>query len=251
MSFITVAYALLFYVAIVVLVGGLAYKIRAYFALPVPMKVFTAPAPRTRGGAVFRVFREVAFFESLFYSNKWIWIFGALFHASLAIVLLCHLRYFTQPVWGWVALLQFVGQYIGFAFVAGLGGLWARRLLEERSRYVSGISDHLMLALLMGIGLSGLAMRYVAHTDIVAVKAFALGLLRFDWQPLPTDPLLLAHLGLVAALMIVLPFSKLLHIPGVFFSPAQNQVDDAREQRQLAKWNAALDAVREAPGLRE
>ncbi len=108
-----------------------------------------------------------------------------------------------------------------------------------------------MLALLMGIGLSGLAMRYVAHTDIVAVKAFALGLLRFDWQPLPTDPLLLIHLVLVAALMIVLPFSKLLHIPGVFFSPAQNQVDDAREHRQLAKWNAALDAVREAPAIRE
>lgn len=251
MSLVTVAYALLFYVAIVVLVGGLAFKIRAYFALPVPMKVFTAPAPRTRGGALFRVFREVAFFESLFVSNKWIWIFGALFHASLLVVLLAHLRYFTQPVWQWVALLQFIGQYAGFALVAGLGGLWARRLFEERSRYVSGLSDHLMLALLMGIGLSGLAMRHVAHTDIVAVKAFALGLLRFNWQPLPTDLFLLIHLALVAALMIVLPFSKLLHIPGVFFSPAQNQVDDARERRQLADWNAALDAVREAPAVRE
>jgi len=123
--------------------------------------------------------------------------------------------------------------------------LWARRLFEERTRYISGLSDHLMLALLMGIGISGLAMRHVAHTDIVQLKAFALGLVYFDWQPLPTDLFVLVHLVLVAALLIVLPFSKLLHIPGVFFSPAQNQMDDAREKRQIAEWNAAYDAKRE------
>ena len=43
-----------------------------------------------------------------------------------------------------------------------------------------------MLALLLAIGLTGLGMRFVAHTDIVAVKIFMLGLLRFDWQPLPS-----------------------------------------------------------------
>jgi len=245
MSLLTIAYALLFYGATAVLVGGLAFKVWTYLTLPVPLKVFTAPAPRTRTGATFRVAREVVFFESLFYSNKWIWIFGALFHASLAAVLLSHLRFFTQPVWGWVALIQPIGVYAAFGMIAGLGGLWARRLFEERSRYVSGVSDHLMLALLAGIGLAGLGMKYVAHTDIIQVKAFALGLMVFDWQPLPADFFLLAHLGLVALLMIVLPFSKLLHIPGVFLSPAHSQVDDARERRQIAEWNAALDAVRE------
>jgi len=44
--------------------------------------------------------------------------------------------------------------------------------------------------------------------------------------------------------MIVLPFSKLLHIPGVFLSPSRNQPDDAREQRRLAPWNATFDARR-------
>ncbi len=51
----------------------------------------------------------------------------------------------------------------------------------------------------------------------------------FDWQPLPADPLLLVHLALVATLMIIFPFSKLLHAPGVFFSPTRNQVDNPRE----------------------
>jgi hypothetical protein len=31
--------------------------------------------------------------------------------------------------------------------------------------------------------------------------------------------------------MIVFPFSKLLHAPGVFFSPSRNQADNSRERR--------------------
>jgi hypothetical protein len=56
---------------------------------------------------------------------------------------------------------------------------------------------------------------------------------RFDWQALPASPVLLAHLVGVALLLIVLPFSKLLHIPGVFFSPTRNQIDNPRERRYV------------------
>ena len=245
MSLLTALYALVFYLAVAVLVLGLAVKIRQYWMTPVPFKIPTTPAPVTRWGVVLRMAREVLLFESLFKANKWTWVFAALFHAGLALVLLAHFRYFIEPVWTWVVLIQDIGIYAGFALVAGLGGLWARRILVDRIRYISGASDHLMLALIVGIGLSGLAMRYGIRTDIIAVKAFFLGLMRFDIQPLPSDPLLLLHLGLVAALMIVFPFSKLLHVPGVFFSPARNQVDDARERRHIAPWAKALDAERD------
>jgi nitrate reductase gamma subunit len=122
-----------------------------------------------------------------------------------------------------------------------LGGLWARRLLVDRVRYISTPSDHLMLALLLAIGGTGLGMRFVAHTDIIAVKAFMLGLLRFDPQPLPSEPALLLHLALVALLMIVFPISKLLHAPGLFFSPTRNQTDTPREARHVAAWATALE----------
>ena len=72
------------------------------------------------------------------------------------------------------------------------------------------------------------------------MKAFILGLIRFDWQPLPPDPMLLLHLALVVLLMLVFPFSKLLHVPGVFFSPTRNQVDDSRVRRHLAGWAKAF-----------
>jgi nitrate reductase gamma subunit len=188
-----------------------------------------------------RLTREVVFFQSLFRSSKWTWAFGWLFHAALLLVVLRHLRYFQDPVWLAVALIQPFGTYAGFAMVAGLAGLWARRFLVDRVRYISTPSDHLMLALLIAIGLTGLGMRFVAHTDIVAVKVFMLGLMRLDLQPLPADPVLLLHLGLVALLMIIFPISKLLHAPGLFFSPTRNMIDNPREARHVAAWASALD----------
>ena len=242
MSAATIFFAALFYAATAILVAGLAVKIADYFRTPAPLSIPTTPAPTSAGGVVLRMLREVALFESLFKSNLWIWAFGILFHGALLLVLARHLRYFIEPVWHWVALLQPFGLYAGFAMAAGLGGLWARRFLVERIRYISTPSDHLMLALLLVIAGSGLGMKFLMHTDIVAVKAFFLGLMRFDLQPLPAHPALYIHLLCVAALMIVFPFSKLLHAPGVFFSPTRNQADNPREQRHLAPWAAKLEA---------
>ena len=241
MSVLTVAYALLFYAATAVLLLGLALRIRLYLRTPAPLKIPTTPAPTTATGVALRMAREVLWFESLFKSNKWTWAFGWLFHAALLLVLLRHVRYFQEPVWTPIVMVQFAGTYAGFAMAAGLLGLWARRFLVDRVRYISTPSDHLHLALLLAIAGSGLLMRFVAHTDIVALKAFMLGLMRFDWQPLPGDPLLLLHLTLVALLMIVFPISKLLHAPGLFFSPTRYQIDNPREARHVAAWAAVLD----------
>ncbi|MDO9073002.1 MAG: respiratory nitrate reductase subunit gamma [Rubrivivax sp.] len=241
MSALSVAFAALFYVATAIFVVGLTMKIRSYARTPAPLKIPTTPAPTTTSGVALRLTREVVFFESLFKASKWTWLFGWLFHAALLLVLLRHVRYFQQPVWDVITFVQPFGMYAGFAMVAGLGGLWARRFLVDRVRYISTPSDHLHLALLIAIGLSGLGMRFVSHADIVAVKAFMLGLMRFDIQPLPSDPLLLLHLALVALLMTVFPISKLLHAPGLFFSPTRNQADNSREKRHVAAWAAALD----------
>jgi len=238
---VTTVFALLFYAATAVLVGGLAWRIADYARTPAPLKIPTTPAPLTRGGVAVRMAREVILFESLFKGSLWTWLFGWLFHASLALVLARHLRYFTEPVWGWVVLVQPLGVLAGLGMLAGLAGLFARRLLVDRIRYISTPSDYLMLALLALIAASGLAMKYVFRTDVVGVKAFFLGLMRFEWHPLPPDAILYVHLGLVAALMIIFPFSKLLHAPGVFFSPSRNQTDDPREARHLAPWAARLD----------
>ncbi|MDH5185238.1 MAG: respiratory nitrate reductase subunit gamma [Gammaproteobacteria bacterium] len=238
----SVIYALVFYFATAVIVAGVVRKIVQYSRTPAPLKIPTTPAPTTKGGVVVRMAKEVVLFASLFKSSKWTWMFGWMFHFALLLVLLRHLRYFTDPVWVWVGMLQPFGKYAAFAMLAGLAGLWARRILVDRVRYISNPSDHLMLALLLGIGISGSMMTFVSHTDIVAVKAFFIGLMVFDFRSLPSDVVLLIHLALVAALMLVFPFSKLLHAPGLFFSPTRNQVDNPREKRHVAPWAAELDA---------
>lgn len=238
----SIVFATLFYFATLLLVVGLLYRISTYARTPAPLKIPTTPAPTTTGGVVLRMTREVVFFESLFKANLWIWGLGWLFHASLALVILRHLRYFTEPVWEWVAFIQPFGMYAGITMLLGLCGLWARRLFVERIRYISTPSDHLMLLLLIGIAASGLMMKFAAHTDVIAVKSFFLGLMHFDIGVLPADLLLVVHLSLVVSLLVVFPNSKLLHAPGVFFSPTRNQKDDSREKRHLSAWAAKLES---------
>ena len=239
-------FAVLFYVATILLIVGTGMKVLKYARTPAPLKIPVSPAPRTRTGVVMRMAREVLFFQSLFKSNKWIWIFGMLFHWGMLLVLIRHLRYFTQPVWWWVDLMQPIGIYAGFVMFAGLAGLFARRVFQERIRYISSPSDYLMLGLLMLIAFSGLAMRFVSPTDIIMVKGYMLGLLRFQIGQLPTSAPLLIHLGSVVILMIIFPISKLMHAPGLFFAPSRTPVDNARKFRHLSAWANQLPPLPES-----
>jgi nitrate reductase gamma subunit len=238
----SILFAILFYFATLAFVVGLLHRIRIYARTPAPLKIPTTPAPTTQAGVVLRMTREVVFFESLFKANLWTWSMGWLFHASLALVTLRHLRYFTDPVWGWVAFIQPFGIYAGITMLLGLCGLWARRLFVERIRYISTPSDHLWLVLLIVIAVSGLWMQFVAHTDVIAVKSYFTGLMQFSIGSLPSDGLLMLHLLSVSALLAVFPISKLLHAPGVFFSPTRNQTDNPREKRHLSAWAAKLES---------
>jgi nitrate reductase gamma subunit len=245
MSFLTIAFVALFYIATLILVVGLARRIRLFWKTPAPLKIPTTPAPTTQSGVALRMFREVVFFESLFKSTKWTWLFGWVFHMALFAVLFRHLRYFQEPVWAPVAFVSPLFKYLAFAMVIGLLGLLARRMLVDRVRYITAPSDILMLLLLLGIGVTGVLTTFVAHTDVVAVKSFFRHLMTFNFETMPnvpTDPLMVVHLLLVGVLMIIFPISKLLHAPGVFFSPSRNQVDNPREQRHVSDWAKKLES---------
>ena len=85
-------------------------------------------------------------------------------------------------------------------------------------------------------------MKFITHTDIVAIKNFFMGLMRFNISELPSDVVMYIHLALIALLMIIFPFSKLLHAPGLFFSPGRNQVDNPRDKRHIAAWASKLES---------
>ena len=219
-SVLTIAYSILFYVATAVLVVGTVWKIVGYARTPSPLKIPTTPAPTSASGVLFRMFREVVFFESLFKSNKWIWIFGWLFHFGLLLVLLRHLRYFTEPVWVWVEWVQPLGKYATFMMLIGLAGLWLRRIVVDRIRYISSPSDHLMLLLLVAIGLSGATMTFVSKVDIVALKAFFAGTDGVLTGTAVTErySVLIVHLSLSYLADDNFPISASSCMPQVYFS---------------------------------
>tara|TARA_B100001996_G_scaffold329120_1_gene276673 strand:+ start:3701 stop:4438 length:738 start_codon:yes stop_codon:yes gene_type:complete len=233
--------AALFYIAFFILAYGLISKILQYKRTPAPLKIPTMPAPTTKAGVVFRMSKEVVFFESLFKSSKITWLFGWLFHFGLFIDMLRHIRYFIDPVWFWVVIIQPFGKYGSILMFVGLTGLLTRRIVVDRVRYISSPSDHLMLVLLLCITSTGMAMSFYLGTDVISVKSFFIGLMTFNIKNIPADPILISHLIMVASLMIIFPYSKLLHAPGLFFSPSRNQVDNPREERHIAKWAKELE----------
>ena len=228
MSLLTIFFTLLCYSAAAIFAFGTLYKMWRYIRTPQRLRIPITPAPTTHSGVALRLGKEIFFFASLFKSSKWTWLFGWTFHVAFLIVLLRHAHYFFVPAQPWMFYIQDYSGIAAFLLIASLIGLWARRIVIDRVRYISAPSDHLMLALIIGIAVSGVIMKKVALHNMLAARNFVRGLIEFDWQPFPPDTLMIVHFSLIATLLIIYPFSKLLHAPGIVFNPALNQQDNAR-----------------------
>ncbi len=55
--------------------------------------------------------------------------------------------------------------------------------------------------------------------------------------PQTVGPLFFAHLLLVSTLAAYFPFSKLVHMGGVFLSPTRNLANNSRRVRHVNPWN--------------
>jgi len=220
--------------------------------------------PSSTAGVVARMALEVGLFRSLFRNTgaelregprlvfgerKALWLAALAFHWSLLVILLRHLRLLLQPVPAFVNVLSAVDGFFqvgapvlyvtDVVILAALGYLLLRRLTDPQVRYISLFADFLALFLLLGIVLSGILMRYFARVDTVAVKQLALGLVTFaPVVPPEVGALCFVHLALLSALVAVFPFSKLMHMGGIFLSPTRNLANTSRMKRHVNPWNA-------------
>jgi nitrate reductase gamma subunit len=219
--------------------------------------------PSTAIGTVTRMFFEIFLFRSLFRNTKselregprlvfgeekFLWLGAMAFHWSFLVIFLRHLRFFLDPVPGCVLFLQNLDGFFKIGtpeiyatnaiLVAGLGYLLLRRIADARIRYFSLLADYFALFLLLGLAVSGILLRYWFRTDISEVKQLALGLVTF--APVVPDgigALFFAHLFLLSVLIAYFPFSKLMHMGGVFLSPTRNLANNNRIKRHLNPWN--------------
>ncbi|NQS99015.1 MAG: respiratory nitrate reductase subunit gamma [candidate division Zixibacteria bacterium] len=237
MSFAGVFFSLLAYAALLLFVIGLIARIIFYAKTPTPLKIPITPAPKTAFGVFLRMLADLFLFRRVLRSNLWLWAGAGIFHICLWLVIIRHLRYFLYPVPDWVMAMQDVGYYAGYAMPFALLFLLARRLWYEKEVYISTFADYFALLLLFTIACTGLWMTYHGRVFLIDVKAFILGLYSFSFKPPSTHPLFIIHLLSVFTLLVYFPWSKLLHAPGIFFSPSFFQKHNIEKKRHINPWD--------------
>jgi nitrate reductase gamma subunit len=227
------------------------------------IKANNLESPYNTWGVIGRMALEVLLFRSLFRNSraelwdgpkvtyasaKWLWLFGILFHYSFLIILLRHLRFFIEPVPTFVELLSSVDGFFqillpaifvsDLMFLLAATYLFLRRVTIAQLRYISLPADYFPLFLLLGIAISGVLMRQVFKVDLLAVKELALGLFSFHPHVPPgIGTIFYVHLFLVSVLAAYIPFSKIMHLGGVFLSPTRNMANTNRMERYVNPWN--------------
>jgi nitrate reductase gamma subunit len=213
--------------------------------------------------AAIRVLSEVLLFRSLFRntkaelhpgpklaygSNKWLWLAGLAFHWSLLVIVLRHSRFFFIMLPGSIQFIEDMDSlldvtlpalYLTDALVlAAVTFLVLRRLKDAKMRVISLPADFFPLFLIMGIVLAGISMRYFTKINVMPVKDLMLRMVQFSVDP-PGEigTLFYVHLFLVCVLAMYFPFSKLMHMGGIFLSPTRNLPNNSREKRHVNPWN--------------
>ncbi|MBI5665356.1 MAG: sulfate reduction electron transfer complex DsrMKJOP subunit DsrM [Nitrospirae bacterium] len=265
------------YLAFLVFIAGFVRKVIKWGQSPVPFHIPTTCGqqkslpwikqskldnPSTTLQVIGRMALEVLLFRSLFRnikthrtdggpvygSNKWLWLGGLAFHVTFFVVFIRHLRFFTEPVPAWVNMLDAVDGFVqvgvphmlitGVVLLAAATYLLLRRIFNSQVQYISLAADYFPLFLIIGIALTGILMRYFIKVDIVKVKELTMGLATFKATvPDGIGSIFFIHLFLISVLFAYFPFSKLMHLAGVFMSPTRNLANNSRAVRHINPWN--------------
>lgn len=224
-TFAFVAGGILPALAALIFIAGMAYRFHAWIKTPQPGKMTLFPANKNTGRAVLA---EAVFFPSLFRGDRTLWAFAWVFHVTLALIALGHLRVVTGLIDRVLLRAGLTPQGINTmsATVGGIAGiiilitgilLLLRRLSLRRVREISGIPDFFALLLLAAIIVTGDMMRFGSHLDLEATRIWAGSLLSSSPQ-VPQHGIFLVHLTLACMLIMYIPFSKILHFGGIFFT---------------------------------
>jgi len=181
---------------------------------------------------------------------KWLWLAGLAFHWSFLLIFIRHLRFFSEKVPVPVQMIEAVDSFLqvgrpllymtDLVLLAAVIYLFLRRVGLPQVRYISLFADYFPLFLIFGVALTGVLMRYFFKTDIISVKVLAMSLLSLNPDPTmlgKISPIFYMHLFLLSVLFAYFPFSKLVHMGGVFLSPTRNMTGNSRAKRHINPWN--------------
>lgn len=223
-------------------------------------------SPYTTGGVVARMFFEVVTFRSLFRNTRmrvnpdgrisydlelWLWLFALAFHYTFFVVILRHARFFLDPLPLPFEILEKIDTFVqvglpvislsSFALLGTVLFLFIRRVYLPNIRMISLASDFFPLFLIFGIAFTGIFMRYFSKIDVTAAKELTYGLVSFNLPTLARmqeiGSIFYIHVFFVSVLLVYFPWSKLMHMGGIFLSPTRNMANNTRAVRHVNPWN--------------
>jgi len=216
------------FVTVVAFIYGMARQLYIWKNLPAPKMTLT-PAPDSEGARLVAMIKETLFFPSLFKTDKLLWVMSWLFHMLLLLVFMGHMRVISWLPDKTLASLGMTPDQINTMSTMAGGGagvlmlvclvvILLRRAGVQRSREISTAGDYFALFLLLAIVVTGDGMRLVAHCDLAQTRDYFYGLVTLSPIAAPANTWFLAHFLLAQIMLIYMPFSKILHFGGVFFS---------------------------------
>ena len=217
------------YFTIAVFVIGMAYRLTVWARTPQPGALTLFPAPQGDSARFLSVIKESFLFPGLFRGDKVLWVLAWVFHVTLALIFIGHIRVFTDFPRLWTALginadrmSAISGGAAGIVIAVFALLLFFRRFAMQRVREISQFPDFLALLLIVAIILTGDAMRFGQHFDLATTRTYFTGLFTFSLSAsmLPDNPMFTLHFLLAQTLIMFIPFSKIMHFGGIFFTQA-------------------------------
>lgn len=210
------------YLAAAFFAGGLTAKLYRWLKVPAPLPLTIFPAPRSPGGRLSVLLKELLLFGSLFRHNKTLWLFGWIMHLALALIIAGHILgiYFLGEQFAIVgmakgasrALSYFLGTVAGWTFIIAVFALLARRLYDAEARATSVAANYCELVLLAAVALTGMGLRWVANwREVALIREYIAGLIRLQPALVTVSPWFWWHFSLVNVLVMYLPYSRLVH----------------------------------------
>ncbi|ADC65247.1 Nitrate reductase gamma subunit [Ferroglobus placidus DSM 10642] len=198
------------FVTAAIFFAGLFFRVYKY--LSVKLKIFPVFPKASKSGfkKLSDYFGDVFLFKTLFSSDKSLWVLSWLFHVSLLVILLGHIRMFLGIKVG-ESFANFLGTSLGAIFFLTLLFLLVRRV--AKLRVISTAEDYFALILLLSVAVSGMYLRL----NDVSLEGYLLSLI--SGEKIRVGSLaLVVHAFLAQLLVAYLPFGKLFHSIGVFHS---------------------------------
>ncbi|ABL87359.1 Nitrate reductase, gamma subunit [Pyrobaculum islandicum DSM 4184] len=257
------------YITFTIFIIGIIYKWSRWASMPIHLRWELYPVPHekkaeyggsyleevdwakktrevTKIGELKEMLEEMLFIKRIYLMNKRLWFLSWFFHFGIYLILVWFLALFLSAIImslgvqipssnPWAYFLYYVTLITGglgaiMTIIGGIG-LLIRRLSDPVLRDYTTWPDYLNTVLVLITVATGLA-AWIYDPAFDLARKFMLSLVTFS-QPPPLPTITTVNIALIQLLLVYIPFSKITHFIGKYFTYHKILWDDEPNTGQL------------------